>query len=67
MQKLRSEVLSNADEIFGAWQPATIRPGFAESAHNLARYLALRRHELPSLQLASSSIWASPPNLRPWP
>jgi pyruvate kinase len=52
MQKLRSEVLSNADEIFGAWQPAITRPGFAESAQNLARYLALRRHELPSLQLA---------------
>jgi pyruvate kinase len=52
MRKLRSEVLSNADEIFGAWQPAITRPGFAESAHNLARYLALRRHELPSLQLA---------------
>jgi pyruvate kinase len=52
MRKLRSEVLSNADEVFGAWQPSVTRPGFVESAHNLARYLALRRHELPSVQLA---------------
>jgi len=52
MQQLRSDVLANTEEIFGAWQPAIARPGFSTSARNLACYLALRRHELPSLQLA---------------
>jgi pyruvate kinase len=52
MQQLRSDVLANTEEIFGAWQPAITRPGFSTSARNLACYLALRRHELPSLQLA---------------
>src|SRR5271157_5975427 len=52
MQQLRRDVLSDADELFGAWQPAITRPGFDASARNLACYLALRRHELPGLQLA---------------
>ncbi len=52
MQQLRIDVLSNADELFGAWQSAIVRPGFVASAHNLACYLALRQHELPSLQRA---------------
>ena len=52
MQQLRRDVLLDADELFGAWQPAISRPGFDVSARNLACYLALRRHELPSLQLA---------------
>ena len=52
IERLRSEVLANTEQIFGAWQPAITRPGFSTSARNLACYLALRRHELPSLQLA---------------
>jgi len=52
MQQLRSDVLSNAEELFGVWQPAITRPGFDASAHNLACYLALRRHDLRFLQLA---------------
>jgi len=28
MQQLRSDVLANTEEIFGAWQPAITRPGF---------------------------------------
>jgi pyruvate kinase len=52
MQELRIDVLSKADELFGAWQTAIMRPGFDASARNLACYLALRQHELPSLQLA---------------
>ena len=52
MQQLRSDVIANTEEIFGAWQPAITRPGFSTSARNLACYLVLRRHELPSLQLA---------------
>ena len=52
VQQLRSDVLSKADELFNVWQPAIARPGFESSARNLACYLALRRHELRSLQLA---------------
>jgi hypothetical protein len=43
MRQLRSDVLANTEEIFGAWQPAITRPGFSASARNLACYLALRR------------------------
>jgi pyruvate kinase len=52
MQKLRRDVLSTADDLFGTWQPAITRPGVDESVRNLACYLALRRHDLPELQLA---------------
>jgi len=52
MQKLQSEVLADADELFTGWQSEVTRVGFEASAQNLASYLALRRHELPPLQLA---------------
>ena len=52
MQQLRGEVLADADELFDAWRPVITRAGFEESARNLACYLALRRHELPALQLS---------------
>ena len=52
MQQLRQSILSDAEALFGAWQSAIVRPGFDKSARNLACYLALRQHELPSLQLA---------------
>ena len=52
MQRLRSEVLSDAELLFNTWRESVARPGFLESAHNLACYLALRRHDLPALQLA---------------
>lgn len=52
MQKLQSQVLTDADELFAGWQSVVTRAGFEASAQNLACYLALRRHELPPLQLA---------------
>lgn len=52
MRHLQENVLFDADELFGVWKNAITREGFDESAHNLACYLALRRHELPALQLA---------------
>jgi len=52
MQKLQREVLADADQLFAGWQSVVTRAGFAASAQNLACYLALRRHELPPLQLA---------------
>jgi pyruvate kinase len=54
MRRLKSDVLSDADGLFNVWQRSIARPGFDESAHNLACYLALRRHDLPALQLALS-------------
>lgn len=52
MRHLQREVHAHADERFAGWRKTITRPGFEESARNLARYLALRRHELPPLQLA---------------
>lgn len=52
MQRLRSQVIADADELFKVWQPAIVRPKFEAAARNLACYLALRRHELPQLQLS---------------
>jgi len=52
MQQLRQNVLLHAEALFGTWQSSIVRPGFDESARNLACYLALRQHELPNLQLA---------------
>ena len=51
MQLLRSDVLSNCDELVATWNPLIERATFAESAVNLASYLALRRHDLRDLQL----------------
>ena len=52
MQELQREVLADADELFEGWKSVVTRAGFEASAHNLASYLALRRHDLPPLQLA---------------
>ncbi len=52
VQRLRSQVSTDAEELLGIWRPAISRPGFEASARNLACYLALRRHDLPELQLA---------------
>ena len=52
MQELQKEVLADADEVFAGWQSPVARAGFEASAQNLACYLALRRHDLPPLQLA---------------
>ncbi len=51
LQRLRAEVVADAGEIYAAWRPLIKRQRFAPSALNLARYVALRRHELRELQL----------------
>lgn len=51
IEGLRTSVLSDAEELFCAWRPAIERADYGASAHNLACYLALRRHELRALQL----------------
>ncbi|HEY3665990.1 MAG TPA: pyruvate kinase, partial [Polyangiaceae bacterium] len=52
MRRLKNDVNAAGEALFGVWRPSISRPGFDESAHNLACYLALRRHDLPALQLA---------------
>lgn len=49
--RLRSQVLEDSGEIFASWEPRIRREQFAPSALNLARYIALCRHELRGLQL----------------
>ncbi|MGP1382004.1 MAG: pyruvate kinase [Thainema sp.] len=50
LQILRQDVETEALEIFNEWRAYIQRPEFLPSALNLARYLALRRHDLRSLQ-----------------
>lgn len=56
LQTLRQTVYSEGQSTFERWQPHLQRPGFSNSALNLAYYLALRRQDLRPLQAA----------LRPW-
>ncbi|MBF2001070.1 MAG: hypothetical protein IGS38_10160 [Synechococcales cyanobacterium M58_A2018_015] len=56
LQTLRQTVYSEGQSTFERWQPHLRRPGFSNSALNLAYYLALRRQDLRPLQAA----------LRPW-
>jgi pyruvate kinase len=51
LEALRADVLEDGDETFERWRPLIERPSFLPSARNLARYIALRRHELRELQL----------------
>ncbi len=51
VERLRAEVVEEGDEIFERWRPRIERRRFAPSGLNLARYVALRRHELRELQL----------------
>ncbi|MCA6624266.1 MAG: hypothetical protein IM542_17190 [Pseudanabaena sp. M165S2SP1A06QC] len=52
LQSLRSQVISEAKITFNQWQSHIQRSEFLISALNLAQYLALRRHDLRSLQAA---------------
>ena len=49
---IRDKVASEGAEILRGWRPWIDRPRFAESAANLASYLALRHHDLRPLQSA---------------
>jgi pyruvate kinase len=48
---LRGAVVEEGREILARWRPRIEREQFIPSAANLARYIALRRHELRGLQL----------------
>ena len=52
LRAVRDKVASEGAEILRGWRPWIDRPRFAESAANLAGYLALRHHDLRPLQSA---------------
>jgi pyruvate kinase len=52
LQQLRQTVESEGKATFDEWNPHIQRTAFIDSAVNLAEYLALRRHDLRSLQAA---------------
>jgi pyruvate kinase len=52
IRDVRSRVLAAAEDLLEVIQPQVERASFAESARNLACYLALRRHDLRGLQVA---------------
>ena len=52
LQRIRQSVIHEGDRTFRKWRPAIARRSFAESAVNLAYYLALRSEDLRQLQLA---------------
>ncbi len=52
LQRIRQIVIHEGEKIFRQWQPSIARQSFADSALNLAYYLALRREDLRQLQLA---------------
>jgi len=56
LQELRQTVETEGKATFNQWRSHIERPEFLASALNLAEYLALRRHDLRSLQVA----------LKPW-
>ncbi len=52
LKELRQNVDNEGQVIFNQWKSHIQRPEFLSSALNLAHYLALRRHDLRSLQVA---------------
>ncbi len=52
LRALREAVADDGRQLFEQWRPRITRQAFEPSALNLARYVALRRHELRDLQLA---------------
>jgi pyruvate kinase len=49
---LRDQVSQRAEQRLSSWQPRLHRTSFADGARNLARYLALREHDLRALQFS---------------
>ena len=50
LARLRADVAGDGEATMAAWHDALVRPAFAPSAANLARYLALRRRDIRHLQ-----------------
>ena len=52
LQEIRESVYQEGQQIFSQWKPYIQRDSFIKSAENLAYYLALRGHDLRTLQAA---------------
>ena len=52
LQDIRQSVYQEGQKIFSQWEPHIQRHSFIKSAENLAYYLALRNHELRTVQAA---------------
>jgi pyruvate kinase len=52
LRKLREDIETEAQVRYSQWQPLVERKEFLLSAQNLAHYLALRKHDLRTLQAA---------------
>lgn len=50
--RLRNEVQAEGEAIFARWRDSIENPRFLSSARNLAHYLALRRHDISTIQPA---------------
>jgi pyruvate kinase len=56
---LAQAVEEAAEAVLAGWEPALLDPAYRPSARNLARYLALRRHDLTGLQPALAAYGLS--------
>src|SRR5689334_8756838 len=50
--QLRNTAHQRAEQLLSRWQPKIKRTAFTDGARNLAHYLALREHDLRSLQVS---------------
>lgn len=57
--RVREDVEHDAERLLQSWRAAIALPAYRASALNLARYLALRRHDLSDLQPALSALGLS--------
>jgi pyruvate kinase len=57
--RVRESVRRESEQLLNNWRDAIALPAYRPSAKNLARYLALRRHDLSDLQPALSALGLS--------
>jgi pyruvate kinase len=57
--RVREDVQRESERLLKGWRAAIVHPSYRASARNLARYLALRRHDLSDLQPALSALGLS--------
>ncbi len=57
--RIREDVRRESERLLKSWRAAIVLPAYRASATNLARYLALRRHDLSDLQPALSALGLS--------
>ena len=60
LRAIRDSVKAESDRLFAGWEPRISRPGFRDSARNLADYIVLRRIDLRRLHMALNLDTAVP-------